>query len=163
MGKYLPPFNMNAALERIVAQLHSTADFAEVDFSDINACSMDGDNALHCVVRWGDFDAAQILINAGVDVNKAGDLGYTPLHVACMKGSMEMVKLLVDSGADLFAMNEGDIPFTSARLAGHDAICDFMAPLMAEAQSKEPKIWVRARIVQLQREIARLEAELDRA
>jgi hypothetical protein len=31
---------------------------------------------------------------------------------------------------------------------------------MAEAQSKEPKIWVRARIAQLKREIARLEAEL---
>jgi ankyrin repeat protein len=160
MIKYLPPSDVNAALQRIIAQLHSTVAFAEVDFSDINACSLDGDNALHCIVRWGDLDAAQTLINAGVDINKAGDLGYTPLHVACMKGNIEMVKLLIDSGADLFAMNEGDIPFTSARLAEHDAICDFMAPLMAEAQSKEPKIWVRARIAQLKREIARLEAEL---
>jgi ankyrin repeat protein len=124
---------------------------------------MTGDNALHCIVRWGDLDAAQTLINAGVDVNKAGDLGYTPLHVACMKGNIELVKLLIDSGADLFAMNEGDIPFTSARLAGHDAVGDFMAPLMAEAQSKEPKIWARARIAQLKREVARLEAELSRS
>jgi ankyrin repeat protein len=124
MIKYLPPSDVNAALQRIIAQLHSTVAFAEVDFSDINACSLDGDNALHCIVRWGDLDAAQTLINAGVDINKAGDLGYTPLHVACMKGNIEMVKLLIDSGADLFAMNEGDIPFTSARLAEHDAICD---------------------------------------
>jgi ankyrin repeat protein len=163
MTKYSPLFDKNAVLQRIVGQLHNTVEFAEVDFSDINACSMTGDNALHCIVRWGDLDAAQTLINAGVDVNKAGDLGYTPLHVACMKGNIELVKLLIDSGADLFAMNEGDIPFTSARLAGHDAVCDFMAPLMAEAQSKEPKIWVRARIAQLKREVARLEAELSRS
>jgi ankyrin repeat protein len=163
MTKYSPLFDKNAVLQRIVAQLHNTVEFAEVDFSDINACSMTGDNALHCIVRWGDLDAAQTLINAGVDVNKAGDLGYTPLHVDCMKGNIELVKLLIDSGADLFAMNEGDIPFTSARLAGHDAVCDFMAPSMAEAQSKEPKIWVRARIAQLKREVARLEAELSRS
>jgi hypothetical protein len=84
--QYLPPFDMDAELERIIGQLHDTVDFEEVDFSDINACSLLGDNGLHCVVGWGDLDAAKILINAGIDVNKAGDLGYTPLHVACMKG-----------------------------------------------------------------------------
>lgn len=78
-----------------------------------------------------------------------------------MKGNMEMVKLLVDSGADLFAMSEGDAPFTTARRWGFDSICDFLAPLMKQAQSLDPKIWVRARIVQLQCEIARLEARLD--
>ena len=61
--------------------------FAETDFSDVNATSNDGDNALHCVVRWGDLGAANALIDAGIDINKTGDLGYTPLHVACMKGN----------------------------------------------------------------------------
>jgi Protein of unknown function (DUF1192) len=32
---------------------------------------------------------------------------------------------------------------------------------MKQAQSGDPRIWLRARITQLQREIARLEAELD--
>src|SRR5215472_16119917 len=109
---------MSSRLEEIFARLHATADFTDTDFSDVNATSSDGDNALHCVVGWGDLVAAKVLIDAGTDVNKAGDLGYTPLHVACMQGNAEMVKLLIDSGADLFALSEGDAPFTTVRLRG---------------------------------------------
>jgi ankyrin repeat protein len=128
----------------------------------VNACNSEGDNGLHCVVRRGDLSAAKALIDAGIDVNKAGDLGYTPLHVACMEGNAEMVKLLIEKGADIFALNEGDAPFATARLAGHDQICDLLDPLMKQAQSLDPKIWVRARILQLRREIAYLEAQLAR-
>src|SRR6185312_14076896 len=117
---------MDSTLKDIFSKLRGTADFAETDFSDINACSTDGDNALHCVVRWGDFSAAKVLIAGGIDVNKAGDLGYTPLHVACMKGNTDMIQLLVESGADLFAMSEGETPFSIARLAGQDNVCDLL-------------------------------------
>ncbi len=153
---------MDDQLKRIFARLRETSDFAETDFSDVNACGSDGDNGLHCVVRWGDLSAAKALIDAGLDVNKAGDLGYTPLHVACMQGNLEMVKLLINQGADIFAPSEGDAPFTTARLGGHDHICDFLAPLMEQAQSLDPKIWVHARIAQLRREIAYLEEKLAR-
>jgi len=63
-------------------------------------------------VRWGDFEAAKDLIDAGIDINKARDPGYT-----------EVVKLLIDRGADGFALSEGDAPFATARLGGHDNIC----------------------------------------
>jgi ankyrin repeat protein len=154
---------MDEQLKRIFDRLHGTVDFAATDFSDVNACASDGDNALHCVIHWDDLSAARTLIGAGIDVNKAGDLGFTPLHVACMKGNAAMVKLLIDNGADMFAMSEGDTPFASARLAGHDQICDLLGPLMQQVQGQEPKIWVHARIGQLRREIARLEAELERS
>jgi ankyrin repeat protein len=124
---------MDNQLEAIFARLRDTTDFTETDFSDVNATSSDGDNALHCIVRWGDFAAAQSLIDAGIDINKAGDLGYTPLHVACMQGNAEMVKLLIDRGADMFALSEGYPPFTSARFGGHDDICDFLAPFDARS------------------------------
>jgi len=153
---------MDDQIKRIFARLRKTCDFAETDFSDVNACTSDGDNGLHCVVRWGDLSAAKALIDAGIDVNKAGDLGYTPLHVACMQGNVEMVKLLIDEGANMFALSEGDAPFATARLAGHDQICDLLAPLMEQAQSRDPEIWVRARIAQLRREIAYLEEKLTR-
>jgi ankyrin repeat protein len=153
---------MNSQLDLIFSRLRETADFAHTDFSDVNATSSDGDNALHCVVRWGDLAAAKVLIDAGVDINKAGDLRYTPLHAACMKGNAEMVKLLVDKGADLFALSEGDPPFTTARGAGHNHVCELLAPLMEKARTSDPKVWVRARIAQLQREIASLEKRSDR-
>ena len=95
---------MNKQLQAIFARLRETADFADTDFSNVNATSSDGDNALHCVVEWDDIGAATALIDAGIDINKAGDLGYTPLHLACMKGNAEMVKLLIGRGADLFAL-----------------------------------------------------------
>lgn len=151
---------MDSQLEEIFARLHETADFADIDFSDVNASSSDGDNALHCVVRWRDHAAAKALIDAGIDVNKAGDLGYTPLHVACMEGNAEMVKLLIDCGADIFALSEGDAPTATARLGGHDHICELLAPLMEEVQKRDPDVWVRARIAQLRREIASLEKKL---
>jgi ankyrin repeat protein len=151
---------MSDELEAIFERLHRTLDFADADFSDVNAASADGDNALHCVVRWGDLAAAKALIAAGIDVNKAGDLGYTPLHVACMQGNAEIVKLLVASGADLFALSEGDTPFTTARLGSHDAICELLAPMMEEAQKRDPSVWVRAKIAQLRREIVSLEEKL---
>jgi ankyrin repeat protein len=154
---------MDNRLKQIFARLHGTTDFADTDFSNINVCNSDGDNALHCVVRWDDRAAAKALIEAGIDVSKAGDLGYTPLHLACMQGSLEMVKLLVTNGADLFALNEGVPPFTTAREAGQDQICDFLTPLMKQARSGDPKIWFRARIAQLQRELSRLQAELDKS
>ena len=151
---------MDTRLETVFSRLRETAEFAEVDFSDVNATSSDGDNVLHCVVRWGDLLAAKALIDAGLDLNKAGDLGYTPLHVACMKGNADMVRLLINSGADMFALSEGDAPFTTARRGGHDSICEFLAPLMEMAQNRDPKVWVRARIAQLRREIGSLEARL---
>lgn len=80
---------MNEDLQAIFARLRGTSEFAEADFSNVNATSSDGDNALHCVVRWGDVKAAKALFDAGIDINKAGDLGYTPLHIACMKGNAE--------------------------------------------------------------------------
>jgi ankyrin repeat protein len=152
---------MDKQLEELFERLRDLPDFFEIDMSDVNACGHDGDNALHVVVQWGDIGAAKLLIQHGIDVNKAGDLGYTPLHVACMRGNKEMVKLLVDNGADLFVLSEGYPPFTTARLAGQDAICEMLAPLMDQAQKLEPTVWLKARLGQLRREIAEIEMKLD--
>lgn len=151
---------MDSQLESILARVREIADFENVDFSDVNATGADGDTALHCVVWWNDLSAAKVLLDAGAEVNIGGDLGYTPLHLACMQGNAEMVQFLVDRGADLFALSEGDVPFTSARLHGHDEICDLLGLLMKQVQSQDSKIWIRARIAQLRREIARLEQQL---
>ena len=93
----------------------------------MNASCSHRDNALHFVIKWRDISDVKALIDAGVDVNKAGDLGYPPLHVACLQGDSQMVKRLVDRDADLFALSEDDAPFAT-RLAGHDNICDLLGP-----------------------------------
>lgn len=153
---------LNEEVKHILDSMRDSADFIDRDMSDINVSAIDGDNALHSIVRSGDLRAAKLLIEAGIDLNKAGDLGFTPLHIACMQGNFEMAALLVGKGADLFAMSEGDAPFTTARRNGFDRICDFLAPLMELAQSEDPKIRLKARIAQLRREADRLEADLAR-
>jgi len=151
---------MQEAVARFLDSLRESPDFAGTDLSDINACCIDGDNALHFAVRDGDLSVATALIEDGIEINKAGDLGYTPLHVACMTGNAEMVQLLVERGADLFALSEGDVPFTVARLAGQDRICELLQPLMERSRSLDPKVRIRARIDRLRRELADLEAQL---
>ncbi len=152
---------MDEVVGRFLTELRELPLWDGIDVSDINACAIDDDNALHVAVRRKDISMAKALIDAGIEVNKAGDLGYTPLHVACMKGNREMVELLVASGADLFALSEGDSPFTTARLFKQDHICLLLGPLMERVRRNDPKIRIAARIRQLKRELAALEAKLN--
>jgi hypothetical protein len=147
---------MQEEVARFLASLRETADFESVDMSDVNACASDGDNALHVAVRKAGVAIARALMDAGIEINKAGDLGYTPLHVACMYGNLDMV----ERGADVFALSEGYPPFTVARMAKQDHICDFLAPVMERLQAGDPNVRVRTRIAQLRRELDDLEAKL---
>jgi len=154
---------MDERTRQVLNSVSELPNFDGVDMADVNAIGFDGDNALHVVVGWGDLEAAKTLIDDGIDINKPGDLGYTPLHVARMAGNLQMVKLLIGKGANLFALCEGYPPFTSARLAGKDEICDFLAPLMDEAVLRDPRIKLISRISELRRELAELEAKLERS
>ena len=120
----------------MLKKINSTADFGYVDFTDINATNCLGENALHISIRWNDIEAVRQLITAGVDVNKHGEHGYTPLHYACEAGNRDIVELLIESGADLFARTEGYIPFTTARLCRNDAICDLLSAYMRKSPSR---------------------------
>jgi ankyrin repeat protein len=151
---------MSPALVMLFEKLKQTSTFAGVAFDDVNATNSDGDNALHWAARSNDLTAAQLLIEAEIEVNQRGDLGRTPLHEACAVGDPAMVTFLVSKGADLYAKTEGDIPFGVARLNGRGDICALLRPLMDAAQQVDPQIWVRVRIEHLKREIRRLEALL---
>ena len=117
---------MHPAVQAILERVKQTADFGYVDFSDINATNELGDNALHCVIVWGDYEAAKILLANGINVNQKGEEGYTPLHQACSFGHKHIVELLLKNGADTLARTEGALPFTTARLNGHDEICELL-------------------------------------
>lgn len=52
------------------------------------------------------FDAKKLLTSKNVDVNYPNAEGWTPLMVACYFGDLAIVKLLVESGADV-ALRDG--------------------------------------------------------
>jgi ankyrin repeat protein len=41
----------------------------------------------------------EVLIILGADINEIGDMGVTPLSIACQKGDYNIVKYLIEKGA----------------------------------------------------------------
>ena len=81
------------------------------------------DIVIESAVRHRDVQAVRRYIAAGSNVririhpSRYGD-GYTPLHVACEKGFPEIVKILIDAGADVDASdNLGNTPLMACVVA----------------------------------------------
>ncbi len=118
-----------------------------------------GWHAPHIAVIRNEYEITKELIALGIESNARGDLGHTPLHEAALMADLRFVKLLVESGADVHALTEGDPPFTLARCSKKDDICNYLGAVMKKIQSKDPTAWARAQVVvvRLKREIVRIE------
>lgn len=73
---------------------------------DINQVGGMDDTVLHIAARNNSLNDALVFLQNGALIDFKGDLGYTPLHYACMFGNIEMVKLLLDNGSDKNIQNE---------------------------------------------------------
>lgn len=153
---------MDRRIEALLEKVAGTPEFQHVRFNGIGTVNALGDNALHVAVRWGDLEGVQILVEGGIDVNKHGEHGYTPLHVASESGRAEIVEYLLEHGADPFARTEGDLPFTLAKGKGCAAVCD----LINEHLKRRNKSVARARsgepLSALNRKIEELQAFIDK-
>lgn len=88
--------------------------------------------ALRVAVQKGDILLAQNLISAGVDITTEDDRGYTALHYA--HKSLEMVKVLLQAGADIDAVTHHD--FTVLEFAAQHGSLDIVRSLLdAEPQA----------------------------
>lgn len=128
---------MKPEVETILSRVKQTADYGYVAFDTINDTNVLGNNALHCAVVWGDYEAAKVLVENGINLNQKGEHDYTPLHEACSHGHKEIVKLLLENGADTNARTEGNLPFTEARLGSHNEICELLKPFMQKQGGDE--------------------------
>jgi ankyrin repeat protein len=66
----------------------------------------EGDSCLHLAASRGDIRSMKLLISAGLDLNKKGDMSCTPLHIAYGENQKAAVDLLIQSGADQNAVDE---------------------------------------------------------
>lgn len=64
---------------------------------------------------YGDDEGAELLLEKGVSVKNKDTNGYTPLHRAAHGGHLSLVKLFLDRGADINALNDEEhTPLDSA-------------------------------------------------
>ena len=81
-------------------------DFLGDTIKDVNQVGCMDDTVLHIAARNNSLNDALVFLQNGALIDFKGDLGYTPLHYACMFGNIEMVKVLLDYGSDTNIQNE---------------------------------------------------------
>lgn len=74
----------------------------------------------------GQYEAAQLLLARGADVNKRMTRGQTALMFASYHGHTELVRLLLGNGADVNADFEGDTALNWAKQKGHAEIVNLL-------------------------------------
>lgn len=84
-----------------------------------------GDSPLHDAARAGNREAVQVLIEEGATIDVFSEHGVTPLSMAAAEGELEIVRDLLNAGADPNAHE----PPTTGGIAGHYAERYGMRPL----------------------------------
>ena len=89
-----------------------------------------GTTALAWAAHWDDLGTADLLIQAGANVNAATDYGVTALSLACTNGSAAMVEKLLKAGANPNATllrTAETVLLTCARTGNADAVKSLLA------------------------------------
>ena len=153
---------MKSEVKAILDRVKQTTDYGYVAFETVNDTNVFGCNALHCVIVWGDYEAAKFLVENGININQKGEHGFTPLHEACSFGRKDIAKLLLEHGANTYARTEGDLPFTTARLGGHDEICELLKPYMEKQGGDESGRKHQEHLEKLDSSITELEKQIQK-
>jgi ankyrin repeat protein len=97
----------------------------------------DATHALSFAAQEGRLDMVRYLVTLGVDVNKTGNEGCTPLYLAAQNGHFDVVQFLVKNlGADINkAMPDGRTALIAASNAKHDKIIRFLNKHGANSQA----------------------------
>lgn len=123
-GKYIPWWDFDPEDNMYYFSTYNKEDIQEIH-EFISSCDKDellkpvscmGLSIFHLLV-WNNFyDDVKFLIENGADVNNKAELGQgrlkdvcvgiTPIMIACYRGNLAMVKLLVEAGADTSIADE---------------------------------------------------------
>jgi len=153
---------MGRRLEEVLEAMAGAPEFQDVRFTGVTTVNALGDNLLHVATRNGDLEAVELLVAAGVDVNRHGTRGFTPLHCAAERGLLEIVDYLLAHGADPFARTEGDLPYMLARTNGHAEVCELISDTLKARSRNASRQRSGEPLSALSRKIQELQAYIDR-
>src|SRR4051794_11505067 len=78
------------------------------------------DRPLIDAVKASNYARVSALLDDGADVHERGEHGWPALNFAAGRGDREMVRLLIDRGADVFLTGaDGRTPYKIAIAAAH--------------------------------------------
>lgn len=107
------------------------------DATLVSAHSHDGWTALHLAAFFGQLEPAQVLIEAGANVNarSLNAMRNTPMHAAAAGRKTELVRLLAERGAEVNARQEGGwTPLHAAAQSGDRDLAQLLIALGADVK-----------------------------
>ena len=95
--------------------------------------------------KSGNAATVKALLKIDADLHNARDRDYsTPLHCAVWKGHLEVVRTLLDAGADVNALNQndhsGNTPLHAAAHANHIAIAQLLIQRGANVDARDVNV-----------------------
>jgi ankyrin repeat protein len=109
---------------------------------DANAANSAGETALFAACRVCPFDAVSLLVEHGADVEVVSPRG-SPLHAACRRGDLEIVKLFCRRGASLKSVDVDLLtPLGVAMAGGHVGVAKYLISEGASLEELTEKRWV---------------------
>jgi len=145
-----------AAREGALARV---AYFVDIEGVDVNLMTWAGATPMHRAAEENRAEVVQFLASRGAKIDARTTKGwFTPLHVACRRGSQEVGIALLELGADWEATDKyGKKPIDWAIQGGHnilarrlDAVRAWLSPLACSRRTTElfpPLLAIASRVV----------------
>uniref|UniRef100_A0A0D3F5C2 Uncharacterized protein n=1 Tax=Oryza barthii TaxID=65489 RepID=A0A0D3F5C2_9ORYZ len=89
---------------------------------DVDAADDSGDTPLAYAVRGRSIDGVKYLLDHGSNPDKPDNKGYTPLHVAAIKGECEIAKILLSRGAHVDSFSSHGTPLHLSAFCQQDGV-----------------------------------------
>ena len=99
MSVNLTPDEVAEVRERYRYLVNYTGHDPNAPIDPLTYSDSNGDHLLHIASQRGDLRTVELLVRAGVDVNKPGDMECTALHYAKLKGHEDVARFLLAHGA----------------------------------------------------------------
>jgi len=105
--------------------------------AEIDSRGLDDWTAIHLATNNGQYEAVDILIKLGANLNVKTSMGRASLHLGCLRGYLDIVELLVRSGCEKDCVdNQGNTGLHYASEHGFGELVNYLLDMKARFDIK---------------------------